>query len=224
MAESGGARKPCRGGPPSPPVAIWPRFGHKASAVSRPSIALLSASAWLCVSVVAGAEITVLADPRVLTWSMFRSVDSLPESEDAHIAAEMSFPRPLRMESADGEYRLPAFTIIVAPEPARTMVRRSAERSATLLRHEQGHYDIVVLVARALGRALASISASSVSELSGRAEDCVTQHTNRAVRLSEAYDRQTAHGRGLSEQARWSERIAAALAAETVGTLQGMPL
>ncbi|MET0152698.1 MAG: DUF922 domain-containing protein [Candidatus Binatia bacterium] len=199
---------------------------QKSQAVShaRRSIALFYASAWLCASVVAGAEITVRADPPVLTWSAFRSVESLAESEDAHIAAEISFPRPLRMESADGVYRLPAFTITVAPEPARTRVRRSAQRSAALLRHEQGHYDIVVLAARALGRELASITASSASDLSRAVEDCVAKHTERAARSSEAYDRETDHGRSLSEQTRWSARIAAALTAETVGELLGMPL
>ena len=199
---------------------------QKLSAVShaRPSTALFSASAWLLASIVAGAEITVRADPPVLTWSAFQSVDSLADSEDAHIAAAMSFPRPLRMESADGVHRLPAFTITVAPEAARTRVRRSARRSAALLRHEQGHYDIVVLAARALGRELASTTASSASDLSRAVEDCVAKHTERAARSSEAYDRETDHGRSLSEQARWSASIVAALTAETAGELLGMPL
>jgi hypothetical protein len=55
-------------------------------------------------------------------------------------------------------------------------------------------------------------------------EECVAKHTQRAARSSEAYDLQTGHGRRLAEQARWSESIAAALAAATVGELQGMPL
>jgi hypothetical protein len=192
--------------------------------LARLAISLLAASSWLCVSAAAGAEITVRVDPPALTWSIFRSVDSLAESEDAHIAAEMSFPRPLRMEIMDGVYRLPAFTITVAPEPDRTMVRRSVERSAELLRHEQGHYDIVVLAARALARDLASITASSASDLSRRVEECVAKHAERAARSSETYDLQTGHGRRLGEQNRWSESIAAALAAETVGELLGMPL
>jgi hypothetical protein len=192
--------------------------------LARVAISLLAASSWLYVPVAGGTEITVHVDPPALTWAAFRSVDSLPESEDAHIAAEMSFPRPLRMEIADGVYRLPAFTITVAPEPARTMVRRSAERSAELLRHEQGHYDIVVLAARALARELPSLTAPSAIDLSRRVEECVAKHTERAARSSQAYDLQTDHGRRLGEQVRWSESIAAALAAATVGELRGMPL
>jgi hypothetical protein len=188
------------------------------------AIALLAASWWPWVSAAAGAEITVRVDPPLLTWSVFRSVDSLPESEDAHIAAEMSFPRPLRIERVDGVYRLPPFTITVAPEPTRTMVRRSAQRSAELLRHEQGHYDIVVLAARALARELGSTTAPSASDLSRSVEDCVAKHTERAARASEAYDRGTDHGRSPDEQTRWSERIASALTAGNVEELAGMPL
>jgi hypothetical protein len=224
MSESGAARKSSRARRPA--VAIASSFVQKREAVTlaRPAISLLAASWSLWVSAAAGTEISVHVDPPALTWSAFRSVDALAESEDAHIAAEMSFPRPLRMEIADGVYRLPAFTITVSPEPARTMVRRSAERSAELLRHEQGHYDIVVLAARALARELASITAPSASDLSHRVEECVAKHTQRAARSSEAYDLQTGHGRRLGEQARWSESIAAALAAATVGELEGMPL
>jgi hypothetical protein len=170
------------------------------------------------------AEISVVADPPRLTWSDFQTVESLSGSEDAHIGAEISFPRPLRMENVAGTYRLPAFTITVAPEPTRTLVRRSAKGSAELLRHEQGHYDLVLLAARALARELAPLTASSATELSQRTQDCVAEHTERAARLSQAYDRQTDHGRNAPAQARWSDRIGVARAAGAVDELDGMPL
>jgi len=170
-------------------------------------------------------RITARAEPPVLTWSLFRRVDSIAGfSEDAHLAAEMSFPEPLTMESKDGRYRLPSFAITVAPESTRTVVRRSVGSPAELLRHEQGHYDIVVLAARALARELESITASSASELSQRVQDRVTEHTSRARRLSEAYDRQTDHSRDEEAQARWNGLIAAALSAPEVTRLAGLPL
>jgi uncharacterized protein DUF922 len=169
-------------------------------------------------------EISVVAEPPRLTWSDFQTVESLAGSEDAHIGAEISFPRPLRMESVAGAYRLPAFTITVAPEPSRSLVRRSAKGSAELLRHEQGHYDLVLLAARALARELATLTTSSATELSQRTQDCVSEHTERAARLSQAYDRQTDHGRNTPAQARWSDRIGVARAAEAVDELDGMPL
>lgn len=169
--------------------------------------------------------ITVKADPPRLTWSLFRRADSMPgSSEDAHIAAEMSFPRPLRIESADGRYRLPPFTITVTPEPTRTLVRRSATVSDDLLRHEQGHYDLVVLAARALARGLEVLAASSASELSRIAEESINEHTARAQRLSGEYDRQTDRSRDRQAQARWNDLIRAALNDPDATRIAGLPL
>ena len=175
-----------------------------------------------------GAErsaITVRADPPRLSWSAFRHVDSIPgSSEDARIAAEMSFPRSLRIEQSDGSYRMPPFTITVTTEPTRTMVRRSAGASSLLLRHEQGHFDIVVLAARALAREIESTTSGSAAELSRRVKALVDEHTARAERLSEAYDRDTAGSRNATAQARWSEMIAAAMRHPAPSRLAELPL
>jgi hypothetical protein len=194
--------------------------------LAKRSASCLFMAAWLGGAVVASTrgEISVIADPPRLTWSVFRTADSLAGSEDAHIGAEISFPQPLRMEHDIDVYRLPAFTITVTPEPSRTLVRASAKGSEELLRHEQGHYDLVLLAARALARELATLTSSSAAELSQRTQDSVEEHTKRAARLSQAYDRQTDHGRNLAAQASWGERIAAALAVASVDELDGMPL
>ncbi|HSD10452.1 MAG TPA: DUF922 domain-containing protein, partial [Candidatus Binatia bacterium] len=135
-----------------------------------------------------------------------------------------SFPQPLKVERVSGEYRLPPFTITVAPEPGQTMVRRSAVLTEYLLLHEQGHYDIVVLAARALARELEAMTASSAQELSHRVEECVDKHTNRAKALSEAYDRETDRSRNRKAQARWIELIAAASSDPRTRSLVGLPL
>jgi Bacterial protein of unknown function (DUF922) len=169
--------------------------------------------------------IQVQANPSRLDWSLFRRVDSISgASEDARIAAEMSFPQPLRVERRGNEYSLPPFTITVAPEPARTMVRRSAVLSEYLLRHEQGHFDIVILAARALARELEAMTAASAQELSLRAQDSIDKHTSRAKELSEAYDRETDRSRNPGNQARWSEQIAVALSDSRTASLAGLPL
>jgi Bacterial protein of unknown function (DUF922) len=184
------------------------------------------AAAWLLLTAPAAAgRIDVRVDPVRLSWSDFRRVDAIPRSsEEARIAAEMSFPQPLRIERGDAEYRLPSFTITVAPEPSRSVATRSAAASASLLRHEQGHYDIVVLAARALARELEPITATSPQALTRRVEDCVAKHTARAQRLSEAYDEATRHSHDAAEQARWLDRIQAALRDAHVGEVEGLPL
>jgi len=171
-----------------------------------------------------GRRITVRAEPERLTWSIFRSSDHLSGSEDAHIAAEMSFPQPLRTENDDGRYQLPSFTITVAPQPTRTVVRPSVGASAFLLQHEQGHYDLVVLAARALARELEGVTAPSAGELSHIVEDCVSKHTARSERLSEAYDRDTDHSRDRRQQARWNDVIRAVLRDPTPTEIAGLPL
>ena len=180
----------------------------------------------LSVVLLASAEtITVRADPPRFAWSDFRRVESMAGSaEDAHIAAEMSFPQPLRIQRMDDVYRLPAFVITVAPEPRRTTVRRSVGTPPELLRHEQGHFDLVVLAARALARELGGMLAGSASELSKRVEGSVDEHTNRADRLSRRYDAETDHGRDAGAQARWLRVIADALRRGAVDDLAGEPL
>lgn len=172
----------------------------------------------------AEAAVTVRVDPPTLSWSDFRRVESMAGGgEDAHIAAEMSFPQPLRMRRVDEVYRLPSFTITVAPEPSRTTVRRSVGSPDELLRHEQGHYDIVVLAAHVLARELEDAVSESASELARTVEDSVDEHTRRAARISRRYDDETDHGRNPAAQARWLGAIARALR-DRAAELAGLPL
>ena len=173
----------------------------------------------------ASGGITVRADPPRLSWALFRPVAAIPgSSEDARIAAEMSFPQPLRITGDGDLYRLPPFTIRVAPEPGQTMVRSGIRPSSDLLRHEQGHYDLVVLAARALARDLDALSSPSARELSGRVEELVAEHTRRAARLSDLYDRETLHSHDAAAQSRWEQVIDAALRASAVAKIGGLPL
>jgi uncharacterized protein DUF922 len=172
-----------------------------------------------------GGPITVVAEPERLTWSLFRKVDSMPApAEDAHIAAAITFPDGLRIAKQGDDYRLPPFTILVAPERTRTVLRRSVAESSELLRHEQGHYDLVVLAARALARELETASSASASDLSRHVQGAVDEHTARAERLSARYDRETDKSRNAAVQARWSALIEHALAGPPPRELEGLPL
>jgi hypothetical protein len=104
------------------------------------------------------------------------------------------------------------------------VVRRSIQPSRELLRHEQGHYDLVVLAARALAHDLDAVRADSPGEVARLAEDLVAEHTRRAARLSERYDDETSHGRELAAQSAWNANLEAALAAPAVATIAGLPL
>jgi hypothetical protein len=173
----------------------------------------------------ADTRIDVRTNPSQLDWSLFRRVDSIPDSsEDARIAAEISFPEALKVERTSGGYRLSSFAITVAPEGERTVVRRSTVLTEYLLRHEQGHYDIVVLAARALARELETMSGPSGEELSHRVQQCVDRHTDRAQALSATYDRETDRSRNPAAQERWLKLIAAAFSNPQSGSLANLPL
>ncbi len=183
-----------------------------------------AAIALLLASETARAGVGVRADPRVLAWSDFRLTRSIPGGESAVMAAEISFPRPLRVIRSAGGYRLPDFTITVAPNPERTIVARDAPRTDDLLRHEQGHFDIVVLAARALARELEAVETDTPGELTRTVEEAVDEHTRRADALSREYDAATAHGQRLDAQRRWLRAIADTLREATPRSLLSRPL
>jgi len=166
--------------------------------MTKKCLLVLGTLALAAVPAGAGPTVSVRADPARLSWSLFRRVDSIPgSSEDARLGAKMSFPQPLRIERIGDRYRMPPFTITVTPEPERTMLRRSAPESPALLDHEQGHYDIVMLAARALARDIEAATADSAGELSRKVKGLVDEHTMRAERLSEAYDHDTGGSREI---------------------------
>jgi predicted secreted Zn-dependent protease len=104
-------------------------------------------------------------------------------------------------------------------------VLRSANQTADLLAHEQGHYDIGVLAARALAADLASLSAKTPSELSRLANDTFTLHTRtRLGPIQRDYDNDTNHSQNTQEQQRWSQMIARAMANSSATSINNLPL
>ncbi len=105
--------------------------------------------------------ITVIPTPASLGWTNFSPVRALSNGEDAHIDPGYEVQnRPLRR--VGGQFLLAeTFELRVHP---RARVLRTANQTADLLAHEQGHYDIGILAARALARDLATISAATPSD------------------------------------------------------------
>ena len=75
--------------------------------------------------------VNVIARPINLSWSNFQVVDSSPDLSDdevAQIHPEMRLPPNVPVVNSNGVFRLNAFTITVAPVPARH--HRAAFRNA----------------------------------------------------------------------------------------------
>jgi Bacterial protein of unknown function (DUF922) len=166
--------------------------------------------------------IAIVPLPVTLSWSDFATVNSLSNQEDAHIDPSYEVQnRPLRR--VHNQFML-AETLEVRVHP-RARVLNSANQSAGLLAHEQGHYDIGILAARALSADLASLSAKTPAELSRLLNDTFVLHTRTRLRpIQHAYDTATNHSQNTQEQQRWSQMIATAMANASATSINSLPL
>jgi hypothetical protein len=169
--------------------------------------------------------IRVLTLPRI-GWELFRAVPSIPgTSEEAQINPELPALANLRPErTPGGRFRLPSFSFHIGVNQQSTMVVRTANKTADLLKHEQGHYDLLVLVTRALARELESLEADSVAELGRLVNEARSTHDERAQALDAEYDRQTNHSRDRAAQQRWDLAITSALANPRTDSIQNLQL
>ncbi|MBK1722458.1 hypothetical protein [Thiocystis violacea] len=153
--------------------------------------------------------ITVSPNPRTLQWSNFREVPSLPD-EDAHIDINFSVPnRPFR--SVDGRFRM-AETFQIGISPVAT-VRRGASQTGALLSHEQGHYDIGILVGHAMARDFMALEAATVGELTTAITNCFNRHRQTLMApIQHKYDLDTGHSQISAQQQRWDRLIRQCLA------------
>jgi hypothetical protein len=161
-----------------------------------------------------------------ISWTLFRSVGSIPDAdEDAQINPEISPVPNLHPERTPaGKFRMPSFTFSVTVNRQNTMIVRTANKTADLLKHEQGHYDLLVLVCRALAREVESLEADSVQELGQQLATAQQTHDTRAQALDALYDKETDHSRNRTGQQRWDNAIAAALANPQTASILNQPL
>ncbi len=167
-------------------------------------------------------SITVVPTPVTLGWDNFSPVRALSNNEDAHIDPGYEVQnRPIRR--VGNQYML-AETLELRVHP-RARVLRTANQTADLLAHEQGHYDLGILAGRALARDLATISASTPAALKHALDAAFDLHTRtRLGPIQQAYDHDTNHSQNVQEQQRWAGLISTALAAATATAINNMTL
>src|SRR5258708_4292209 len=125
--------------------------------------------------------IKVVARPAKLQWSHFKAVAVLPGSdEEAQVAPETTLPQNLSIRKVKGKFKLPDFTVTVALKLHDTLIIRTAKKTADLLEHEQGHYELLILSARAMAADLEKIEADSPEELQSSVTDIQSTHATRA--------------------------------------------
>ncbi len=166
--------------------------------------------------------ITVVPRPVTVSWSDFSPADSLPSDEEAHM--DIGFDVENKNFRRVGNQFMVAETLEVGVKP-QARVLRSASQTDKLLAHEQGHYDIGILAARALARELAALHAATPAALGLAMKSCFTLHrVTRLDPIQKKYDKDSGHGTNAQEQARWAGLIKAGLAAVAAVQLDGLPL
>lgn len=171
--------------------------------------------------------ITVTPNPVNLTWANFRPVDSSPDltgNEVAQVHPETQMPDNIQVVRNQNLFKLAPFNIGVGVVANDTIVLRSAQQTPELLRHEQGHYDLLVLTVRAMARELNAASAGSAADLSSRVQTIQQTHATRAQTIDAAYDTQTRNGQDTQQQSSWNQAIAAALGNPAASAVNGMLL
>jgi len=165
--------------------------------------------------------------PRRLVWADFRPV-STPKSGtgQAHLAPRFDVRRSYAGRAdPDGKHRLSDVQVIVTLNMNESWRVMGCE-TATLLRHQQGRYDITFVAARELCRRLLELELTPQSDAPPEVtspDGIATQLLSMAVRLTGAarkdcrrwldlYDREIRRKLDWGAQARWDDMIADAIA------------
>ena len=155
-------------------------------------------------------------------WHEFREVRQRPRGarEDARIRAE--YPYTYRVQrQRDGGCRVASVRMRLGVVRSRSWAVRG-RKTAALLRHEQGHYNITALGARELYNQLTALTVARCRNLRGAARRLERQIQARVDRANRRYDTQTAHGTNATVQQTWETSIRAAKQRAN-GTIANLP-
>ena len=160
--------------------------------------------------------ITVTGTPMNLSWADFKTVpDKLIDPADGELAdayTEFKFDIPdAPPQVIDGQQALASnFDIKITPS---ARVWTGVLKTAALLSHEEWHYHVGIITARALARQLATLRAPTIPALAALLNQAVVLHfRTRAGILQKRYDLDTRHGTQAHYQKIWKQRMAACLA------------
>ena len=168
---------------------------------------------------------TIITNPATLTWANFTpSPNQIPDPSDGSLVdAVTSFNfvlQNLPPQVSGGVFTVPAaITITITPN---CQVWTGVVQSAALLSHEQFHYDVGIMCARAFGRHIANLRGNSLAALVALIQNAQTLHfRTRAGILQRRYDVDTRHGTINQFQRIWKSRMTAALASPNTDTMGG---
>ena len=148
----------------------------------------------------------------ILAWTQFRTVPEPPpgETEDSQTEASIEPPARISVQRDGDEFKLANFDVRVRLVSHGTWIVRG-KATASLLSHEQGHWDIAGLTAYEYYRALVALRADDRDSLSQQAADTLQNIQTKVDALQVQYDDDTDHSRNALEQTRWKNLISTAI-------------
>ncbi len=144
-----------------------------------------------------------------VSWSDFTQRTSSPAgvAEDAQIHPQRSFSN-FKLAKKGNAVIITDVDIDIALVSTDGWVV-STQMSNDLLKHEQGHYDILALSARELFNDLLTLTAASSHKLQQKVDALKTKAGQLVKKVDARYDTQTIHSRNTQVQQTWDQKIAA---------------
>ena len=164
---------------------------------------------------------------KTISWNDFNKVPARPpgKSEDAVISATWDIDVPEFAMKGNaivlGKYTVNVFLVKEKCNVVTDIATGS--KSAELLKHEQGHFDIVALGAREFHTKAAGLSAATEDELNAKLKKLREDMTDKTDAVDERYDKATNHSINTDVQQIWNTKINAAKL-NPRGTVSDLPL
>jgi predicted secreted Zn-dependent protease len=157
----------------------------------------------------------------LITWSEFTTVPSRPAGvqEDAEIRVNSSVRYRTRRHG--NAISIADATVNITTVTATSWVV-SDKKTALLLKHEQGHYDITALGTREFYTQLLTLTADSTNALDVKIAALKQQFQQKIDACNMLYDTRTDHSLISSVQDTWNQKIASAKV-NPAGTINDLP-
>ncbi len=161
--------------------------------------------------------VTVQTNPVTLTWASFLVVPNqiVDPADNTLVDAYTTFnfaitPDPPNSQTIGGKFAFAdPMTITITPN---ARVWSGIAQTAALLSHEQWHYDMGTVTARALAKQIPTLRGNTFAELiAALRADLAFHFSTRAGLLQKRYDIDTRHGTNAHYQRVWKDRMTACI-------------
>jgi hypothetical protein len=153
----------------------------------------------------------IMGWPSNVSWAKFRKLSARPSGAkvDAHIEGYWENPPGKLFKPTKGPdgWRLENINIAVRLKNSQTWVVNGKE-GADLLKHEQGHWNLLGLIVRELHAKLEALRAPTASGLGPLANRATRHAQAKADKVNRRYDKETNHSLNKANQLKWDSLIA----------------